>query len=74
MWPSRESLERLRYLVLGPRSEERAAELRELVGLEAYRLLVQARYFTDRHNGRHYCDSWTISVARSSASTIPSSA
>lgn len=61
---SRDSLERLCELVMGPSSEEQAAELRELIDLKAFarfaafRILVQTRHFTDTHNWRLYYDPW----------------
>lgn len=59
-----DSLVKLCDLVMGPRTEERMAELRELIDLEAfgrfaaYRVLTQTLHFSDTHNWRLYYDPW----------------
>ncbi|MCA8982065.1 MAG: CotH kinase family protein, partial [Planctomycetes bacterium] len=59
-----DSLVKLSDLITGPRTEERMAELRELIDLEAfgrfaaYRILTQTLHFSDTHNWRLYYDPW----------------
>lgn len=59
-----DSLVKLCDLAMGPRTDERMAELRDLLDLEAfgrfaaYRVLTQTLHFSDTHNWRLYYDPW----------------